>query len=527
MASTTVSLPAHAAVDVLVNLLADDSLIVRKASLNALKEIAPMDPQLVLQYCSQVSRGGRRRFGNMAGVFQVMACAVKAIEKSEIDLSLMEKLIKIATSEMITSKVFNADWQRAATSLLVSIGSHVPDLMMEEIFLHLSGPAIPSMVQILGDFAIAEALQFTPRLKDVLLQLLPILGNVRDIHKPIFANAFRCWCEAVWQCRVDFNYDPLLDTDVMSFLNSVFELLLRSWATSRDMKVRLSSVEALGQMVGLVTRNQIKAALPRLIPATLDLCKKDQEYALLSICSLKNLLDASLLSESGPPLLDFEDLTNILQTLLPIACINIVAGDHSIFSLRMKTYNEVQHCFLVIGSVYSEDLLFFLQNKCHSKDELSIVGALCVLKHLLPRLCEAWHNKMSMIIDVVKLLLEEENFNIRMAISELLVVMASHCYLTGSSGELFIEYLISHCALSDEEINGFKMSNKVIRKTGSFQPFQFKKPKIEPTSPGALRTVCEKGLLLLTVTIPEIEHILWPFILKMIIPRKYTGAVAT
>lgn len=41
----------------------------------------------------------------MAGVFQVMACAVKAIEKSEIDLSLMEKLIKIATSEMITSKV--------------------------------------------------------------------------------------------------------------------------------------------------------------------------------------------------------------------------------------------------------------------------------------------------------------------------------------------------------------------------------------------------------------------------------------
>lgn len=28
--------------------------------------------------------------------------------------------------------------------------------MMEEIFLHLSGPAIPSMVQILGDFAIAE-----------------------------------------------------------------------------------------------------------------------------------------------------------------------------------------------------------------------------------------------------------------------------------------------------------------------------------------------------------------------------------
>lgn len=33
-----------------------------------------------------------------------------------------------------------------------------------------------------------EALQFTPRLKDVLSRVLPILGNVRDAHRPIFAN---------------------------------------------------------------------------------------------------------------------------------------------------------------------------------------------------------------------------------------------------------------------------------------------------------------------------------------------------
>jgi len=27
--------------------------------------------------------------------------------------------------------------------------------------------------------------------------------------------------------------------------------------------------------------------------------------------------------------------------------------------------------------------------------------------------------------------------------------MASHCYLVGSSGELFIEYLVRHCAITD------------------------------------------------------------------------------
>lgn len=33
-----------------------------------------------------------------------------------------------------------------------------------------------------------EALQFSSRLKDVLLRVLPILGSVRDAHRPIFAN---------------------------------------------------------------------------------------------------------------------------------------------------------------------------------------------------------------------------------------------------------------------------------------------------------------------------------------------------
>jgi hypothetical protein len=93
-------------------------------------------------------------------------------------------------------------------------------------------------------------------------------------------------------------------------------------------------VEALGEMVGLVTRSQLKSALPRIIPAMLDLygsfliylvkksqnslrylftlnfcpcrCKKDQEVAFTAAHSLHNLLNVSLLSESGPPLLEFE-----------------------------------------------------------------------------------------------------------------------------------------------------------------------------------------------------------------------------
>ncbi|KAG2405655.1 Protein SHOOT GRAVITROPISM 6 [Vigna angularis] len=80
--------------------------------------------------------------------------------------------------------------------------------------------------------------------------------------------------------------------DGRSFLISAFELLLRVWAASRDLKVRVASVEALGQMVGLITRAQLKTALPGLIPTILDLYKKDQDIAFLGTCSLHNLLNA-------------------------------------------------------------------------------------------------------------------------------------------------------------------------------------------------------------------------------------------
>ncbi|XP_062209866.1 protein SHOOT GRAVITROPISM 6 [Phragmites australis] len=524
MASSSAAASAAAleAVQVLVASLADDSPVARDAALAALREIAPLNPLLVLDCCATVSRGGRRRFGNMAGLFLVMASAVSALDRWDAECEFLRKIAKIATAEIVSSKEFNVDWQRAAASLLVAIGSHDPDLMMEEIFLYFSGPssALPAMLQILADFASAEALQFTPRLKDVLLRVLPILGSVRDGQRPVFANAFKCWCQAAWQYLGDAPSELPFDTDVMSFMNSVFELLIKVWMGSRDLKVRLSSVEALGEMVGLVTRSQLKSALPRIIPTMLDLCKKDQEVAFVASHSLHNLLNASLLSESGPPLLEFEELTVILLTLLPLASVNNSKDEHYV-SKGLKTYNELQHCFLVIGLAYPEDLCLFLLNKCKSKDEASIVGALGTIKHLLPRLLESWHTKQALLVEIVNSLLEDQSLGIRMALAELIVVMASHCYLSGHPAELAVKFLVRHSAITDDDLN-----DPSTLKNEYFQDKRFEM-KISLAGLSELRAVCEKGLLLLAITIPEMELVLWPFILKLIIPKKYTGAVAT
>ncbi|KAL1299356.1 protein SHOOT GRAVITROPISM 6-like isoform X1 [Arachis ipaensis] len=157
-----------------------------------------------------------------------------------------------------------------------------------------------------------------------------------------------------------------------------------------------------------------------------------------------------------------KDLMLTLSTFLPVVSINNDSKDQSDFSIGLKMYNEVQRCFLTVGLVYPDDLFLFLVNKCRVKEETLTFGGLCVLKYLLPRLFEAWHSKIPLLVEAVKSLLEEPSLGVRKALSELIVVMASHCYLVGSSGELFIEYLVQHCALTDNNHGDLDILNKRV-----------------------------------------------------------------
>lgn len=58
---------------------------------------------------------------------------------------------------------------------------------------------------VLFFFNSIEALQFTPRLKGVLLRVLPILGNIRDVHRPIFANGMVDDLSAFCEKRYNLN----------------------------------------------------------------------------------------------------------------------------------------------------------------------------------------------------------------------------------------------------------------------------------------------------------------------------------
>lgn len=59
--------------------------------------------------------------------------------------------------------------------------------------------------------------------------------------------------------------------------------------------------------------------------------KRDQDVAFLATCSLHNLLHASLLSESGPPLLDFEVCT-LYHVLLFLMSLSVLKFQNTAFA---------------------------------------------------------------------------------------------------------------------------------------------------------------------------------------------------
>lgn len=77
-----------------------------------------------------------------------------------------------------------------------------------------------------------------------------------------------------------------------------------------------------------------------------DRYKKDQESVFIATCSMHNLLTACLLSEAGPPLLDFEVIWNLLFVCSLPPFINFLAFNINTYSSLLKHLNK-HHVLLI------------------------------------------------------------------------------------------------------------------------------------------------------------------------------------
>eukprot|EP00249_Psilotum_nudum_P022767 c28637_g1_i1 orf=1-4821(+) len=444
---------------------------------------------------------------------------------------MVRKIAKLALLEMTSSKDTSLDWQKAASALLVAIGSRLPDLMMDEAFLQLGGNAISvsAVVQTLSEFALAAASQFAPRVKGVLSRVLPRLGGVKDTQRQVYASAFKSWCWAISQYYEDFPSALPLDSDTIAFLHSAFELFLRSWVGSRELKVRVAVIEALGQMVPLISRMLLKTALPRFLPSILSMYRREKENPLPVTQSLHILLETALKPFAGVLLLDFQGVIVVVNTLLPMSNVQSKCRNSCDAGLVLKNLNEVLRCLLTIGTAFPDDFFTFLINRITSKEEAIRLGTMSVFKHLLPRLSGVWAERKSQLVDAVKVALHEQDLITCKALSELIIAMASTGWVEGSSGEVFVEFLVQQCAINDKEMDHYKVEEAAIKKAIGLQSSEAIKTELNlgVISPSDLHWMCDTALILLASTLPDIEPVLWPFLLRLLVPARYTWAVAT
>lgn len=57
--------------------------------------------------------------------------------------------------------------------------------------------------------------------------------------------------------------------------------------------------------------------------------------------------------------------------------------------------------------------------------------------------------------------------------------MALHCYLVGPFKELFVEYLVHHCAISDKDRHDLKSSKEAIRLAGTYYVLPYRRYEVK------------------------------------------------
>jgi len=109
----------------------------------------------------------------------------------------------------------------------------------------------------------------------------------------------------------------------------------------------------------------------------------------------------------------------------------------------------------------------------------------------------------------------EASLQVRKALAQTVIAMASHDYLLLEGGERMVEFIVRNCAISELEIERYKQALKQ-RKPGEISL---------DVGPGELRDMCDHVLHLMTTTIPTATRVLWPYLFESLAKAELAPSV--
>ncbi|GAQ77702.1 ARM repeat superfamily protein [Klebsormidium nitens] len=505
--------PILAILKVLVDRLNDPSVEVGEASARALKNNAPRHAELIIDCCIMAVKPATKR-GDSGPLpvlaMQVMAHAVKVANENVLEAALMRDIVHVALTGLAAARALGSPEQSAASDVLVAVGTRMPDVMFDDVMVQLRKGAVPMLfvATMFAEFAEADAARFVPRVKAVFARIIPALGGIRDQQRIAYAQALTAWCGAITHYQHDIHPEWKMDAETRAFIFSAFELLQYYWLRANEPQVRGATVEALGEMCALIGRKELKKSIHKLLNALLSLYSNHEDDPLPVSRAIHSVLAAALSEADSPRLLDYQAVVYTLTTLLPMAAARGGSSPH--VSATLKNTHEVLRSFDVVAQAFPEEVCGFLLQRLDNRDEMIKLGALELVRHLLPRLTDKWQNKKTGLREKLGGLLKELSLEVRKALAQVVLVVAASNYLDVDNAEPFMEFLVRQC--SSEAVSESSTSGKMA----------------PPATPSLeLRTICEKGLFLLASTAVNAEPYLWPYLLKTLTPPQYTPAAAT
>nr|XP_041570073.1 maestro heat-like repeat-containing protein family member 1 [Taeniopygia guttata] len=431
---------------------------------------------------------------------QVLA-AVAAVIRSrlpELGAGAASAAVALAAQEMGRSK--DPERQEAAGAVLVELGRRFLAPVLEQL-LRKFPPGIlppPGPIRTLADLAAANVFGMVPFLSSILATLVPLLGTAcTDSMKCTLCYALQRFGESIQEYlagRAEAP-DPTVRSDAFGLeLGAAFDILSHGWMQARDGKVRLAALEALGPLSSLIPGEQLEEQLPKLLPTVLGLYRKHPEPFPISK-SLCQLLEASVALGS-------RSLEAQLEPLLAALLAQLVAPADPNVPTSSKNQAELLRCFSVLAAPFPARLLAWLLPRLESGSERHRHGALRLLRHLLNSAPSQMEMQKVSILSALKVPLQDPSNKVKCALVQLISALAHHGFLEQPGAEALLEFLVEQCALPAEPPSEIPEEN----------------PE-DPTS-ADVRSVSVSTLLLLSSTVPRLGHVLWPFLLPLLLrPR--------
>ncbi|XP_063583029.1 maestro heat-like repeat-containing protein family member 1 isoform X13 [Pongo abelii] len=391
----------------LLDAITDKDPLVQEQVCSALCSLGEVRPVETLRACEEYLRQHDKL------VHPYRAAVLRAMERvlssraSELDKDTASTIILLASNEMTKTKDLVWDWQQAASGVLVAVGRQFISKVMEELLRRLHPGTLPhcAVLHTLASLSVANAFGVVPFLPSVLSSLLPVLGMAKqDTVRVAFCSALQRFSEGALEylANLDRAPDPTVRKDAFATdIFSAYDVLFHQWLQSREAKLRLAVVEALGPMSHLLPSERLEEQLPKLLPGILALYKKHAETFYLSK-SLGQILEAAV--SVGSRTLETQ-LDALLAALHSQICVPVESSS----PLVMSNQKEVLRCFTVLACSSPDRLLAFLLPRLDTSNERTRVGTLQVVRHVINSAAAQMEDKKPFILSSMRLPLLDTN----------------------------------------------------------------------------------------------------------------------